>query len=149
MDNLYVDPEVYPPDEAENGLVSFSPLFRSGAEVKEVVHPTGPGVSAVPLSSKAVYGITADMVIATAPGGYHSKPHLHNCEQYIYTQKGSIWMFIEKKAYHLEEGISSGYRRTPSTGHGTKEKRRASFSKFILRECRTTRFSHTLSPCST
>ena len=29
MDNLYVDPEVYPPDEAENGLVSFSPLFRS------------------------------------------------------------------------------------------------------------------------
>ena len=76
--------------------------------MKEVVHPTGPGVSAVPLSSKAVYGITADMVIATAPGGYHSKPHLHNCEQYIYTQKGSIWMFIEKKAYHLEEGISSG-----------------------------------------
>lgn len=88
----------------QKGLPNKSPLLKSAHQVKQVTLPSNTTVSGVPLSCKIVYGTTGSMTVSTAPPEYHSKPQYHNCEQFSYVHSGEIWMFIGKRAYHLEQG---------------------------------------------
>lgn len=54
--------------------------------------------------TKAVYGNSSSMMIATRPGGYHSKPHTHDCEQLNWLQSGELWVFIVDRAFLMKAG---------------------------------------------
>jgi mannose-6-phosphate isomerase-like protein (cupin superfamily) len=56
------------------------------------------------MSTKMVYGNEASLMIATRRGGYHSRPHVHDCEQINHVVSGELWIFVEDKAYHLKAG---------------------------------------------
>jgi mannose-6-phosphate isomerase-like protein (cupin superfamily) len=56
------------------------------------------------LSTKQVVGKDSSLMIAKRTGGYHSKPHIHDCEQLNYVIKGEIWIFIQEQGFHLMEG---------------------------------------------
>ena len=53
---------------------------------------------------KKVFGYYGSMMIATRPSGYHTKPHVHDCEQLNYMLEGDMWIFIEDRGFHLHEG---------------------------------------------
>jgi mannose-6-phosphate isomerase-like protein (cupin superfamily) len=55
-------------------------------------------------TTKAVYGNGASLMIATRPGGYHSRPHVHDCEQLNWLQVGRLWVFVEDRAFLLRAG---------------------------------------------
>ena len=54
--------------------------------------------------TKAVYGNSSSLMIATRPGGYHSVPHTHDCEQLNWLQSGRLWVFVEDRAFLMETG---------------------------------------------
>jgi quercetin dioxygenase-like cupin family protein len=56
------------------------------------------------LSTKQVFGRDASIMIARRSAGYHSRPHVHNCEQLNYVMEGEIWIFTNGDRFHLREG---------------------------------------------
>lgn len=56
------------------------------------------------LSSKFVYGLESNLMVATRGSGYHSKPHIHDCEQLNYLVSGELWIFLSDAAYFLRPG---------------------------------------------
>ena len=62
------------------------------------------------LSTLFVYGNEANLMVATRTEGYHSKPHIHDCEQLNYLVDGELWIFMEEHAFHLKPG---DFLRTP------------------------------------
>lgn len=65
--------------------------------------------------TRFVYGTQGSLMIATRPGGYHSRPHRHDCEQLNYLQDGVLWVFVEQGAYEL--GPGDFLRVPPSAVH--------------------------------
>jgi mannose-6-phosphate isomerase-like protein (cupin superfamily) len=55
-------------------------------------------------TTKAVFGNSSSLMIATRPAGYHSLPHVHDSEQLNLLQSGELWVFVEDRAIHLEAG---------------------------------------------
>lgn len=51
-----------------------------------------------------VSGRHANLMIATRPPGYHSRPHAHDAEQLNYVQEGEVWFFVGDRGYHLHTG---------------------------------------------
>lgn len=56
------------------------------------------------LSTKQVVGTASSMMIARRTAGYHSKPHVHDCEQLNYMLDGELSIFVDKNVYHLKKG---------------------------------------------
>lgn len=79
------------------GLLKKSSEIEDGANVLELKSGSN-------MSTKVVYGNEASIMLATRPPGYHSRPHLHDCEQVNYVVSGSIWVFIEDEAFLAQEG---------------------------------------------
>lgn len=77
-------------------------LFAAADQIKEEVVEMK--VSGGELRTKQVLGQNSSMMVASRSGGYHSEPHAHDCEQLNYVQRGEIWVFVEKTAYHLRAG---------------------------------------------
>jgi len=78
------------------------PLFAKGGDV-----PRGPvamQVSGGMLATQQVVGTNASLMIAERSGGYHSNPHVHDCEQLNYMIQGEVWIFIQDQAFHLRPG---------------------------------------------
>jgi mannose-6-phosphate isomerase-like protein (cupin superfamily) len=68
------------------------------------------------LSTKCVYGHGGGIMRATRPPGYHSRPHVHACEQYNYVVSGELWSFSidelgRKTAFHSQPG---DFKRVPT-----------------------------------
>ena len=79
------------------------PLMISLRDVPETVlvpakHLTGGSVGA-----QLVYGHEASMMIATRMPGYHSKPHLHDCEQLNYVLAGELFVFIDDAGFLVKQ----------------------------------------------
>jgi mannose-6-phosphate isomerase-like protein (cupin superfamily) len=55
-------------------------------------------------TTKAVYGNSSSLMIATRPVGYHSRPHVHDCEQLNWLQAGELWVFVNDRAFQLKTG---------------------------------------------
>lgn len=76
------------------------PLHVPGDQVHEEVAAMG----TTSFKTKAVYGNSASLMIATRPAGYHSRPHRHACEQLNLLRAGEVWVFIEERAFLLKAG---------------------------------------------
>lgn len=84
---------------AESGL-----LVRA-ADLATSVHSGAIGAKASgKLSSKCVHGLQHSLMIATRQGGYHSRPHVHDCEQINFLVKGEMWGFMSDYGYHRFSG---------------------------------------------
>jgi mannose-6-phosphate isomerase-like protein (cupin superfamily) len=55
-------------------------------------------------TTKAVFGNSSSLLVATRPAGYHSRPHHHDCEQLNWLRDGELWVFVADRAFHLEAG---------------------------------------------
>jgi quercetin dioxygenase-like cupin family protein len=55
-------------------------------------------------TTRSVHGAQASLMIATRPGGYHSKPHRHDCEQLNWLTAGHVWIFVDDRAYEMHPG---------------------------------------------
>lgn len=75
-------------------------IYASGDSVTEQTADMGDTA----FTTKAVYGSASSLMIATRPGGYHSRPHVHDCEQLNWLQRGELWVFIEDRAVHMRSG---------------------------------------------
>lgn len=56
------------------------------------------------LFSLFVHAHQSNLLVAARPAGYHSKPHVHDCEQLNYLASGRLWIFIREQAYLLKPG---------------------------------------------
>lgn len=57
-----------------------------------------------PLYSRFVYGFQSNLMVATRAAGYHSKPHIHKCEQLNLLLGGRLWIFTDREAHLLQPG---------------------------------------------
>jgi quercetin dioxygenase-like cupin family protein len=76
------------------------PLFVRGDEMKgdaiKVEHAV--------MSAKVVRGNECSLMLATRPGGYHSRPHIHDTEQMNYVIDGEIWVFVDDQFFLVQAG---------------------------------------------
>lgn len=79
-----------------------SPWVARSASVRPSQHSQM--ASAGKLESLFVYGETTNLMVATRAGRYHSKPHIHDCEQLNLLLKGQLWIFLEDRGYLLRPG---------------------------------------------
>ena len=56
------------------------------------------------MSTKMIYGREGSVMLATRPGGYHSKPHYHDSEQLNYVLDGDIWVFVDNEYFLVKAG---------------------------------------------
>jgi len=77
-------------------------LYASADDVREQV--VSMRVSGGELRTRQVLGQNCSLTIASRSPGYHSEPHVHDCEQLNYVQLGEIWVFIGRMAFHLAAG---------------------------------------------
>lgn len=56
------------------------------------------------IETKMVFGNTMSMMYAERPEDYHSRPHVHDSEQFNYLIEGKLWIFIEDEAFLMEPG---------------------------------------------
>jgi mannose-6-phosphate isomerase-like protein (cupin superfamily) len=76
-------------------------LFHKADEVEAGTMDMG----VTSFTTKMVYGQYASLMIAERPPGYHSKPHIHDCEQLNYMQKGSLHIyFADGRLFCVKEG---------------------------------------------
>lgn len=68
------------------------------------------------LSTKIVYGPGASVMKGTRPAGYHSRPHIHACEQINLVLKGNLWGYVvdPSGAPHAFEIGSGDFWRVPA-----------------------------------
>lgn len=81
-------------------------LLARADEVPEsrVAMRTQAGSASGALFTKQVFGLSSSMMIARRSAGYHSQPHVHDCEQLNYIADGSITIFVGADAYDLGTG---------------------------------------------
>jgi hypothetical protein len=51
-----------------------------------------------------VYGTDTGMMLAKRQQGYHSRPHVHDSEQFNYIMQGEIWFFVERQGFRCKTG---------------------------------------------
>lgn len=56
------------------------------------------------VTAKIAYGKDASLMVATREPGYHSRPHLHDCEQLNYVLAGELYVFIDDAGFLVREG---------------------------------------------
>ncbi len=76
------------------------PLYVKGAEMKSDTVTT----QYTQMSTKLVRGNESTLMLATRPGGYHSRPHKHDTEQMNYVIDGEIWVFVEDQFFLVKAG---------------------------------------------
>jgi quercetin dioxygenase-like cupin family protein len=77
-------------------------VSKSAIPLREV-HPES-AANEVPLRSRKVYGNETSIVFAERDPDYHTKPHVHDCEQMNYILSGEIWFYVEGNGYRCREG---------------------------------------------
>lgn len=76
------------------------PLYVRGSDIASARVETYGGH----METRMVYGKEASLMVATRPAGYHSRPHIHDCEQMNYVVDGEIWVFVEDKYFLVKAG---------------------------------------------
>jgi len=81
-----------------------SPLRVSIGEIVETVLVPAKHLAGGAVTAKIAYGKDASLMVATREPGYHSKPHLHDCEQLNYVLAGELYVFIDDTGFLVREG---------------------------------------------
>ena len=58
----------------------------------------------IKLNTQKVYGTETSIVFATRDAGYHTTPHVHDCEQFNIILSGEIWFFVEDQGWKCGAG---------------------------------------------
>ena len=58
-----------------------------------------------------VYGDNCSIMMAERPAGYHSRPHVHDCEQINLVMEGELIIFIDEQGVLMKKG---DYNRIPA-----------------------------------
>lgn len=77
-------------------------LYASADDVPEQI--VSMRVSGGELRTKQVLGQNCSFTVASRSPGYHSEPHVHDCEQVNYVQRGELWVFIGRAVFRLAAG---------------------------------------------
>lgn len=56
------------------------------------------------VEARMAYGADTGLMIASRDLGYHSRPHVHDSEQFNYIMKGEIWFFIGEEGFRCRKG---------------------------------------------
>jgi len=81
-----------------------SPLKVSLADIGETVLVPARHLAGGAVTAKIAYGKDASLMVATREPGYHSKPHLHDCEQLNYVLAGELYVFIDDTGFLVRAG---------------------------------------------
>lgn len=54
--------------------------------------------------TKIIHGQNSSLMIAERPPGYHSRPHIHDCEQLNILERGELYIYTTEAAYRLRPG---------------------------------------------
>lgn len=95
------------PDDEDTALESPpTGLFKIPSDVAMIsVTPHG----SVPLRTKIVHGKGGSIMVASRPGAYHSRPHIHNAEQINVVTKGDNWGYcLGPKGKHWSRRTTKG-----------------------------------------
>ena len=65
------------------------------------VKSQGPEIN---LKMGLVYGNSCSIMMAERPVGYHTIPHVHECEQFNVVLEGEVYLFVEEDAFLLKAG---------------------------------------------
>jgi quercetin dioxygenase-like cupin family protein len=76
------------------------PLFVRGDEIEG----NAVTIEHAVMKTKVAYGNESSLMLATRPGGYHSKPHIHDTEQMNYVIDGEIWVFVDDQFFLVKAG---------------------------------------------
>jgi mannose-6-phosphate isomerase-like protein (cupin superfamily) len=56
------------------------------------------------LRAQKVYGTDTSIMFAERASGYHTSPHMHDCEQMNYIVSGEIYFFVDGRGYRCKAG---------------------------------------------
>jgi quercetin dioxygenase-like cupin family protein len=56
------------------------------------------------LKTQKVYGTETSIMFAERASGYHTSPHMHDCEQMNYVVSGEIYFFVDGRGYRCKAG---------------------------------------------
>jgi quercetin dioxygenase-like cupin family protein len=86
-------------------MKATKPRYRVNfADVPEIlIVPNDPNNTA-PFRARKIGGAQASLMLADRGPGYHTKPHVHDCEQWNYIVSGEIWFFVEENGYRCKQG---------------------------------------------
>lgn len=74
------------------------------ADVPEILIPPNDPNNKAPFRARKIAGAQASLMMADRGPGYHTKPHVHDCEQWNYIVSGEIWFFVEEDGYRCTAG---------------------------------------------
>lgn len=100
--SLEVSDEYTRAEEAATASEGTGGLFVRAEDVPEL--PQKMQVKGGSLSTRFVYGHALNLMVGIRPGGYHSRPHVHDCEQMNFVAEGEMWIFVGDRGYHLRAG---------------------------------------------
>lgn len=75
---------------------------RANVKMTEQVAQAAVGRSM--LRSQKVYGVETSIMFAERGPGYHTSPHMHDCEQMNYIVSGEIFFFVDGRGYRCKAG---------------------------------------------
>ena len=56
------------------------------------------------LRTQKVYGTETSIMFAERAAGYHTSPHMHDCEQMNYIVSGEMFFFVDGRGYRCKAG---------------------------------------------
>jgi mannose-6-phosphate isomerase-like protein (cupin superfamily) len=56
------------------------------------------------LRAQKVHGTDTSLMFAERASGYHTSPHMHDCEQMNYIVSGEIYFFVDGRGYRCKAG---------------------------------------------
>ena len=56
------------------------------------------------LRAQKVHGTDTSIMFAERASGYHTSPHMHDCEQMNYIVSGEIYFFVDGRGYRCKAG---------------------------------------------
>src|ERR1700675_5076484 len=85
--------------------MSNKPNYRvNRATVKMTEQVAQAAVGRSMLRSQKVYGTETSIMFAERGSGYHTRPHMHDCEQMNYIVSGNIYFFVDGRGYQCGPG---------------------------------------------
>lgn len=72
--------------------------------IKPMAGSADSNAKGIMLRTKKVYGTDTSIMFAERDSGYHTVPHIHDCEQFNIIIAGEIWFYVEDQGYCCKAG---------------------------------------------
>jgi mannose-6-phosphate isomerase-like protein (cupin superfamily) len=89
----------------EETAVTDKPNYRiNRRDIKMTERVAMAAVGHSVLRSQKVHGADTSLMFAERAAGYHTSPHMHDCEQMNYIVSGEIYFFVDGRGYRCRAG---------------------------------------------